>query len=217
MLAQIHNHEYVIGYVEHGKINGAFFLVMEYVEGANLKLLMTQNDPVLAENIGNLLIDSALALEHVTQHGEPRGELAADPLALGGAQRGARRGTRARGGGPRGPSRPLERGQLARLVAVEDPEQLLRQPFDHRVDIFAYGVTAYELLTGRKPFAGESPQDILRRQLDRSLDFVLPRELNPDIPAGLEKIILKCLERDMEKRYPYMSVLVRDLQTTLYI
>src|SRR5438132_2579374 len=69
VLAQIHNHEYVIGYVEHGKINGAFFLVMEYVEGANLKLLMTQNDPVLAENIGNLLIDSALALEHVHDSG----------------------------------------------------------------------------------------------------------------------------------------------------
>ena len=37
------------------------------------------------------------------------------------------------------------------------PEQLLRQPIDHRVDLFAFGVTAYELLTGRKPFPGETP------------------------------------------------------------
>jgi serine/threonine protein kinase len=96
------------------------------------------------------------------------------------------------------------------------PEQLLRQPFDHRADIFAYGVTAYELLTGRKPFPADSPQEILRRQLDRTLDFIPPRELNPDVPAALEKVVLKCLERNMEKRYPYMSVLVRDLQATLY-
>ena len=62
VLSRIHNHEYVIGYVEHGRIDGAHYLVMEYVEGANLKLLMAENDPVLVENVGNILIDSALAL-----------------------------------------------------------------------------------------------------------------------------------------------------------
>ena len=97
------------------------------------------------------------------------------------------------------------------------PEQLLRKPFDHRADVFAFGVSAYELLTGRKPFGGDSPDEILRRQLDRSIDFVPPRELNADIPAGLERAILKCLERDMEKRYPVVSVLVHDLQTALYV
>ena len=97
------------------------------------------------------------------------------------------------------------------------PEQIRRRPIDHRVDIFAYGVAAYELLTNRKPFPGDSPDEILRKQLDRSLDFISPREWNPDIPAALEKAILKCLERDPDKRYPYMSVLVRDLQATLYV
>ena len=54
-------------------------------------------------------------------------------------------------------------------------------------------------------------------QLDRGQDFVLPRALNPEIPAGLEKAILKCLERDPEKRYPIMSVLVHELKTLLYV
>jgi len=97
------------------------------------------------------------------------------------------------------------------------PEQIRRQPIDHRVDIFAYGVSAYELLTNRKPFSGDSAGEILRKQLDRSLEFLAPRELNPDIPAALEKTILKCLERDPDKRYPYLSVLVRDLQAALYV
>ena len=48
------------------------------------------------------------------------------------------------------------------------PEQLLRQPIDQRVDIFAYGVTAYELLTNQKPFPGDTPAEILARQMDRS-------------------------------------------------
>jgi serine/threonine-protein kinase len=46
---------------------------------------------------------------------------------------------------------------------------------------------------------------------------VTPRELNPDIPPALERTILKCIERDPESRYPYMSILVRDLQAALYI
>jgi serine/threonine-protein kinase len=96
------------------------------------------------------------------------------------------------------------------------PEQLLRQPIDHRVDIWAYGVTAYELLTSQKPFPGETADDIVRLQLERS-SFQAPRELNPDIPATMEKIILKCLEQNPEKRYPFASVLVRDLQAALYV
>jgi serine/threonine protein kinase len=87
------------------------------------------------------------------------------------------------------------------------PEQLKRQAIDHRVDIFAFGVTAYELLTGSKPFPGENPEDVLRQQLDIHF-LAAPRSLNPDIPTALEKTILKCLERDPNKRHPIMSVLV---------
>src|SRR5262249_40503378 len=115
------------------------------------------------------------------------------------------------------PDKPQKMSDNPGTPAYMSPEQLLRQPIDHRVDIFAYGVTAYELLTGRKPFPGESPDEILRKQLDRKADFFPPRELNSDIPAALEKSILRCLEREPEKRYPIMSVLVHELQTTLYV
>src|SRR5262249_10105984 len=97
------------------------------------------------------------------------------------------------------------------------PEQLQRQPIDHRVDIFAYGVTAYELLTDRKPFGSERPEDILRRQLDRTVDFMAPRAINAEIPAALEKSILRCLEKDPDKRYPDISMLVHELKSALYV
>lgn len=214
ILSQIHNHECVIGYVEHGKINGWLYLLMEYVEASNLKQLFARDDPVLAENIGNILIDMAVGLEHLHDSGFMHLDFKPENVLI----------TRNAGVrlvdfdlAQRKPDKPRKSSDNPGTPAYMAPEQLLRQPFDHRVDIFAFGVSAYELLTGRKPFAGETPKEILRKELDRSLDFVPPRELNPEIPPLLEKAILKCLERDAEKRYPFMSVLVRDLQTALYV
>ena len=97
-----------------------------------------------------------------------------------------------------------------------EPWRLLGEPISHRVDIFAFGVSAYELLTNQKPFPGDTPAEILNRQLDREA-FVPPRKHNPDLPANLEKVILKCLERDPEKRYPFMSVMGRELRAALYV
>jgi serine/threonine-protein kinase len=96
------------------------------------------------------------------------------------------------------------------------PEQLLRQPVDHRADLWAFGVTAYELLTYRKPFPGDTPDLVLRRQLDRS-EFAAPRQVNAEIPVELERIILRCLEKDMERRYPVTSVLVHEIRQALYV
>jgi len=56
-------------------------------------------------------------------------------------------------------------------------------------------VAAYELLAGEKPFPGDTPGEILKKQLDRS-SFIPPRQHNPDVPPAMEKVILRCLERD---------------------
>jgi serine/threonine-protein kinase len=96
------------------------------------------------------------------------------------------------------------------------PEQLLGQPISHRVDIFSYGAAAYELLTNQKPFPGESPGEILSKQINRS-EFINPRQLNPDMPLPLEKILLRCLETEPERRYPFIGVMARELQAALYV
>ena len=96
------------------------------------------------------------------------------------------------------------------------PEQLQREPIDARADIFAYGVTAYEILTNHKPFPGETPAEILAAQMD-SAGPVPPREHNPEIPPALEKAILKCLAHDPERRYPFMSLLKHDVENALYV
>lgn len=213
ILSQIHCHEQVIGYIDHGKISGSLFLAMEYMEASNLKLLAAHNDPVLAENVAAILIDMALALEHVHDSGFMHLDFKPENILI--SRSGRLRLVDFDLARPR-PDRPKKLSKNPGTPAYMAPEQLLRQPIDHRADIFAFGSAAYELLTGRKPFPGETPDEILKRQLDRS-DFLRPRELNPELPAALENIILKSLERDPDKRYMDMSFLLRDLQNTLYV
>jgi serine/threonine-protein kinase len=214
ILAHIHNHDYVIGYIEHGKISGVLYCLMEYVEGTNLKMLFARNDPVLAENVGNILIDMAVALEHVHDSGFMHLDFKPENVLV--TRNGSIRLVDFDLARPL-PERPKKFWRNPGTPAYMAPEQLLRQPVDGRADIFAFGVSAFELLTGQKPFPGTSPDDVLKQQLDRSYEFYTPRELNPDLPVGLEKIVLKCIETVPDERYPYLSVLVRDLQTALYV
>lgn len=213
VLSQLNQSDYIVGYVEHGKAEGLPYLVMDYVEAANLKELFARQDPVLLENVAQILIDMAVGLNHVHESGfmhldfKPENVLVtrngnvqiidfdlAQPI----------------------PEKPKKMSKNPGTPAYMAPEQLQRQPIDPRADIFAYGVAAYELLTNQKPFPGENPGEILARQLDLSGPLP-PREHNVDIPPALEKVILRCIAREPEKRYPFMSVLVRDLQSALYV
>jgi serine/threonine-protein kinase len=186
---------------------------MEYVEGQNLKLMYNDHDPVLLENVASIIIDMATGLEHVHESGfmhldfKPENvlvtrnasvRLADFDLAL-----------------PI-PKKPRKLAKASGTPSYMAPEQLLREPVDHRADIFAFGVAAYELLTNYKPFPGDTPAEILKNQLDRTR-FVPPRDHNPDLPANLEKVILRCLQQEPDKRYPFMGVALHELKSTLYV
>ncbi len=214
ILSKIGDHETIIGYVEHGKIKGQLYLVMEYVEAANLKELYAQHDPVLLENVAQILIDMSRALEHMHENGFMHLDFKPENVLV------------TRNGKVRlidfdlAQQIPEQPKKVSKknpgTPAYMAPEQLLGQPISHRVDVFSYGAAAYELLTNQKPFPGDSPAEILQKQLDRS-EFVSPRQLNPDLPLGLEKIILRCLETEPERRYPFVGVMLRELQQVLYV
>ena len=214
ILSKIGDHDRIIGYVEHGKIAGHLYLLMDYVEASNLKELYARQDPVLVENVAQILIDMAEGLEHMHDNGFMHLDFKPENVLV-----------------TRNASVRLVDFDLAQEIpehslkpskknpgtpAYMAPEQLLGEPISHRVDIFAYGVAAYELLTNEKPFPGETPAEILRKQLERS-DFVPPRQHNPDIPAAMEKVILRCLERDADRRYPFVGLMTREVKAALYI
>ncbi len=84
---------------------------------------------------------------------------------------------------------------------------------DRRTDVWGLGATLYSLLVGRPPFTGESSLDVLRRILEE--DPVPPRRLRPHIPVDVERIVLKCLEKDPNRRYPSARALAEDLMRYL--
>ncbi len=212
-LEKCQGHECVIGYLEHGKIDGQHYLAMEYVEGANLKVLYARHDPVLLENVAQILIDVASALEHIHECGYMHLDVKPENILV--SRNAAVRVVDFDLAQPIS-DKPRKITKNPGTPAYMAPEQLSGQPIDQRVDVFAFGVAAYELLTNQKPFPGETTAEILRAQTERA-DFILPRQLNADVPVGLERAILKCLEREPDKRYLYLSVLVRDLKAALYV
>jgi serine/threonine-protein kinase len=212
ILSQIHEHEQVIGYVEHGSIQRTPYLLMEYVEGSNLKQWLGRNDAEPAEHVAQIMIDMALALEHVHESGfihldfKPENILVTRNASVRLVDFDLAR--------PK-PEKPIKMSRNPGTPAYMAPEQLQRDGIDQRTDIFAFGVSAYEVVTLAKPFPGDTPEEILRGQL--SGELIPPRELNPDVPAALEKVIVKCLARDRAERYPFMSVVVRHLEQALYL
>jgi serine/threonine-protein kinase len=102
-----------------------------------------------------------------------------------------------------------ETGMIIGTPEYMSPEQVEGVGVDHQSDLYSLGVIMFEMLTGRVPFQGDTPLSvILKHKTDQPPD---PRKFDDQIPVAISRLILKCLEKDKNKRYPTAEALLDDL------
>ena len=208
------DHPNVVKVYEVGEHQGLYYIAMQYVPGRTLgELAPTLN---LEEKI-HLMIQVAEALHDAHAHGLVHRDIKPSNIMVMFTETGERR--------PYlmdfGLARELAASHLtATGVVVGTPQYMAPEQargeihrIDRRTDVYSMGATLYEVVTGTPPFEGESSLTVLMQVLDREPPS--PRQRRPDLPADLETIIMKCLEKDPARRYPTARALAEDLRRFL--
>ncbi len=93
------------------------------------------------------------------------------------------------------------------------PEQARGAFTDQRTDIYSFGITLYEMVTGKRPFTGENPVTVAMKHIEE--DIIPPSEINPEISESMENIILKCTQKKQTERYQNVGEIIHDIETLL--
>ncbi|MBI2864445.1 MAG: Stk1 family PASTA domain-containing Ser/Thr kinase [Chloroflexi bacterium] len=192
------SHSNIVNVFDVGDENGRYYIVMEYVEGANLKEVIQKEGPLPASRVVNVAgqICAGLQAAHsrniIHRDVKPQNVLVTAEGQVKIADFGIARAL--------GETSFSQTDQVLGSIHYLSPEQAQGKPASPASDIYALGVSCYEMLTGRLPFEGETEVGIAHLHIQEPPRP--PRQLNPAIPPTLESIVLKALAKDPAERYP---------------
>jgi serine/threonine protein kinase len=208
------SHPFVVKITDFGQLHtGQPYFVMELLVGDLLSSVIRESGAMTAERTVIILRQVAEALGAAHQAGVVHCDLKPDNIHLGRAASGLDSVTVLDFGLAKvaGTSRLTRAGMVFGTPHYMSPEQAAGEPADHRADIYALGIVGYQMLTARLPFEADSFMGVLTKHM--YVTPTPPSEFAPDPEAlgALEDVILRCLEKKPDRRYPSMTELLGDL------
>ncbi|MGH7513888.1 MAG: serine/threonine-protein kinase, partial [Gemmatimonadales bacterium] len=208
-------HPHILPLHDSGEAAGFLYYVMPFVDGENLRGRLTRHGELPIHEAVRLLAEVADALAYAHGQGVVHRDIKPDNVLLSG-----RHALVTDFGVAKAVSEATGRQQLTTAgvalgtPAYMAPEQAAADPhLDHRVDIYAVGVMAYELLAGRPPFTGRSSQEVLAAHLTQPPEPV--SALRPAVPEALAAIVMKCLAKRPADRWQSAEELASQLELQL--